>query len=310
MKKLTKIVIGIVLVLTFVGSGLLLYAGNYLYDLALNPTTDKSMVFDNKKTKNEIEVAKIQDNIIETESKDVYITSNDDLKLHGYEIDQGSDVWTIVVHGYTSEGNQMSWAARHFYNRGYNILAPDLRSHGKSEGDYIGMGWDDRIDILKWIDDINERHPNSKIILFGVSMGAATVMNTVGEELPDNVKLAIEDCGYTSTWDIFSYQLDSVFGLPDHPFLDSANLVTKVRAGYSFEKGPIDQIDKCKIPMLFIHGDKDTFVPSYMVDELYDKATCPKDKLIIPNAGHAQSNDVDPDTYWSKIDQFISDYLK
>lgn len=310
MKKITKIIISIVVILLFVGSGLLLYAGNYLYDLALDPTTDKSMVFDNEATKNDVEVAKIQDNIFETDSKDAYIESDDGLKLHGYEINQDSDVWTIVVHGYTSEGNQMSWAARHFYNRGYNILAPDLRSHGKSEGDYIAMGWDDRLDILKWIDFILKKQPDSKIILFGVSMGAATVMNTTGETLPDNVKLAIEDCGYTSTWDIFSYQLDSVFGLPEHPFLDSANLITKVRAGYTFDKGPIDQISKCKIPMLFIHGDKDAFVPSYMLNELYDKATCPKDKLVISGAGHAQSNDVDPDTYWNKIDQFITKYLQ
>lgn len=310
MKKATKIIIGICIIIVFVSSGLLLYAGNYLYDLALNPETDKSLVFDNKSTKNATEIAKVQDDIFESNSKDIYIDSKDGLKLHGYEINQESNTWVVVVHGYSSQGNQMSWAARRFYNQGYNVLAPDLRGHGTSEGDYIAMGWDDRLDVLQWVDEIVKKDPDSKIILYGVSMGAATVMNTVGEKLPSNVALAIEDCGYTNTWDIFSYQLDSVFDLPEHPFLDAANLVTNVRAGYSFNEGPIHQIANCKIPMLFIHGSKDTFVPSYMVDELYDKATCPKDKLIIPNAGHAQSNDFDPDTYWNKINTFIDTYLK
>lgn len=309
MKKVTKIIIGICIILVFVGGGVLLYAGNYLYELALNPTTDKSLVFDNKDTKNTTEVAKVQDTIFES-SEDVYIQSKDGLKLHGYQMKQESNTWVVVVHGYSSQGNQMAWAARRFYNQGYNVLAPDLRGHGMSEGDYIGMGWDDREDILQWVNEIVKIDPDSKIILYGVSMGAATVMNTVGETLPSNVALAIEDCGYTNTWDIFSYQMDSVFGLPEHPFLDAANLVTNIRAGYTFDKGPIDQIQKCKIPMLFIHGSKDAFVPSYMVDELYDKATCVKDKLIISNAGHAQSNDFDPDTYWNKINTFIDTYLK
>lgn len=310
MKKVTKIIIGICILVLIAGSGVLLYAGNYLYDLALNPTTDKSLVFDNEGTKNATQVSREQDDIFETASKDIYITSDDGLKLHGYEINQNADTWVITVHGYSSQGNQINWAARRFYNRGYNVLAPDLRGHGQSEGDYIAMGWDDRLDILQWINEIIKKDADAKIILYGVSMGAATVMNTVGEKLPSNVKLAIEDCGYTNTWNIFSYQLDSVFGLPEHPFLDAANLVTNIRAGYSFNDGPIDQIEKCKIPMLFIHGSNDTFVPSYMVDELYNKATCPKEKLIIPNAGHAQSNDFDPTTYWDTINNFIDKYLK
>lgn len=310
MKKATKSIIGVCIVIVFVASGLLLYAGNYLYDLALNPATDKSLILDNSITKNATEVVKVKDDIFKSKSKDIYVDSKDGLKLHGYEINQESNTWVIVVHGYSSQGNQMSWAARRFYNQGYNVVVPDLRGHGRSEGDYIAMGWDDRLDILQWINEIVKKDPNSKIVLYGISMGASTIMNTVGEELPENVELAIEDCGYTNTWDIFSYQLNSVFDLPEHPFLDAANLVTNIRAGYNFNDGPINQIEKCKIPMLFIHGSKDTFVPSYMVEELYNKATCPKDKLIIPNAGHAQSNDFDPDTYWNKINTFIDAYLK
>lgn len=309
MKKMMKIFIIIVLLLTVIGSGVLLYAGNYLYNLALNPATDKSAIFDNEATKNENEVSKTKYSIVESESTDVYAMSDDGLKLHSYSIHQDSNTWVIVVHGYTSQGNEMSWAAQSFYDQGYNVLVPDLRGHGKSDGDYIGMGWDDRKDIITWINELVSQDPDCEIILFGISMGAATVMNVSGEVLPDNVKLAIEDCGYTSTWDIFAYQLKSMFGLPPHPFLDFANIVTKVRAGYTFNNGPIDQIENCKIPMLFIHGSEDLFVPSYMIDELYKKATCPKDRLIIEGAGHAQSNDMDSTRYWNKVFHFIDQYL-
>lgn len=309
MKKRTKIAIALIstlCILVVVGLG---FAGNYFYDLALNPTTDKSMVFNNEDTKNsqsfEIENTFFKD----TSYKDQYIT-NDGLKLHAYDFNQKSDVYVIVIHGYLSQADDMNISCEHFYNMGYNVLAIDLRSHGLSEGDYIGMGWDDRNDVLAWINLLIQQNKDTKIVLYGVSMGAATVMNTLGEEaLPSNVKVAIEDCGYASTWDIFAYQLDSLFGLPATPFLDAANIVTGIRAGYDLKNGPIDQIANSTTPTLFIHGDQDTFVPFSMLDELYDKATSNKEKLVITGAGHAQSHLINPDLYWKTVDRFIETYL-
>lgn len=86
--------------------------------------------------------------------------------------------------------------ARKFYDMGYNIILPDLRGNGLSEGDYIGMGWDERFDIIDLIQYIVDDNENLQIILFGVSMGASTVMYVSGEELPSNVKAIIEDCRY------------------------------------------------------------------------------------------------------------------
>ena len=84
------------------------------------------------------------------------LTSSDNLKLHAYEVknENKTDKWAIVVHGYTSEGKLLSSKAKHLYNMGYNVLVPDLRSHGTSEGNYIGMGWHDRLDIIGWINYI------------------------------------------------------------------------------------------------------------------------------------------------------------
>ena len=121
-----------------------------------------------------------------------------------------------------------------YYEAGYQVIAPDLRACGESEGDYVGMGWLDRKDVLQWIDYIIEQDPEAKIVVHGISMGAATTMMTAGESTPDNVKAFVEDCGYTSVWDIFSSELQLRFGLPEFPILYTASGVARLRAGYSF----------------------------------------------------------------------------
>src|SRR5690606_19801958 len=124
---------------------------------------------------------------------DEYITSFDGLKLHAYKVinKTPSNKWAITVHGYTSEGLNMSSYAKKYYDMRYNILIPDLRGHASSEGDYIGMGWDDRLDIISWIKSIIKNDKNAEIVLHGVSMGAATVTMASGEDLPNNVKAII-----------------------------------------------------------------------------------------------------------------------
>ena len=165
----------------------------------------------------------------------------------------------IMVHGYRGDGASIIAPIKKFYKQGYNLLIPDLRGHGLSEGDYIGMGWDDRLDILKWIDYILLKNQNAKIVLYGVSMGGATVMNVAGEKLPQAVKAIIEDCGYTSVWDIFKSHIDMP-EIESELAMHMASLVTKVRAGYYLEDvQPIEQVKKSQTPMLFIHGREDHF---------------------------------------------------
>lgn len=209
-----------------------------------------------------------------------------------------------------SQGNVLSNPAKHFYDMGYNVLLPDLRGHGLSEGDYIGMGWDDRNDVIGWIDYILEQDPTAQIVLHGISMGAATVMSVSGEDLPSNVKAVIEDCGYTSVWDQFASQLKGLFNLPEFPFMHAASLVTKIRAGYWLgEASPIEQVAKSKTPTLFIHGDQDNFVPYSMHQELYDASSAEKEILTIEGAGHAMAATHNVDLYWSTIRTFLGKYL-
>lgn len=312
-KKLLGISLGIIAVIIVISLSLI---GNYFYNLALNPTTPKDIVFGTPEeaatTSGQVLDSDISWLLNHSNYTDEYITSSDNLKLHSYQIknETSSDKWVITVHGYTSEGINMSSYAKKYYDNGYNVLIPDLRAHGLSEGDYIGMGWDDRLDIISWINYILNEEPNAEIILHGVSMGAATVLMTSGEEIPSNVKAIVADCGYTSVWDEFAYQLDDLFSLPEFPILNVSSIVAKIRAGYFLgEASSIDQVKKSKTPILYIHGDQDDFVPYYMMEELYNATSSEKEMLTIKGAEHAKASEVDPETYWTTVNNFINKYI-
>ncbi|EKY26352.1 alpha/beta hydrolase [Clostridium celatum] len=315
MKKKKIIRVLIITILVFVMLGLS-FIGNYFYNLALNPDTPKDIVFgtpeEASETSGQVLDTDIQWLLTESNYSDETINSFDNLKLHGYKVlnPNNSNKWVITVHGYTSEGINMSSYAKNYYDMGYNVLIPDLRSHGLSEGDYIGMGWDDRLDIISWINNILEDNADAEIILHGVSMGAATVSMVSGEDLPSNVKAIVADCGYTSVWDEFAYQLDDLFSLPQFPILNVSSLVSKVRAGYFLgTASSLKQVEKSKTPILFIHGDKDDFVPYYMMEELYNATSSEKEMLTIKDAGHAKSSEVDPETYWTTVYNFTNKYI-
>ena len=195
-KKFFKIILFTILVVVITCLG---FVGNYFYNLALNPDTPKDIIFGTPE-----EASTTSGQVLDEDKEwllnsqnytDEYITSSDNLKLHSYKIQNTipSNKWAIVVHGYTSEGINMSSYAKKYYDMGFNVLIPDLRAHGLSEGDYIGMGFDDRLDIISWINNILSKNPNAEIVLHGVSMGAATVCMTSGEDLPSNVKAIVSD---------------------------------------------------------------------------------------------------------------------
>lgn len=312
-KRLFGICLGIISVIIIISLGLV---GNYFYNLALNPNTPKDIVFGTPEeaaaTSGQVLDVDISWLLNDSNYTDEYITSQDGLKLHSYHVknQSSSNKWVITVHGYTSEGINMSSYAKKYYDNGYNVLIPDLRSHGLSEGDYIGMGWDDRLDIISWINYILNEDPNADIVLHGISMGAATVLMTSGEEIPSNVKVIIADCGYTSVWDEFAYQLDDLFSLPEFPILNVSSIVSKIRAGYFLgEASSIEQVKTSKTPILYIHGDQDDFVPYYMMEELYNATSSEKEMLTIKGAEHAKASEVDPETYWTTVNNFINKYI-
>lgn len=250
----------------------------------------------------------------EENKKDVYITSEDGLKLHGYEL-KNSDLnaaskYIIACHGFSGKAADMKAAVKHLYDLGYTVIAVDARAHGESEGKVRGMGCPERRDVIKWTEYINQKDPDARIALYGVSMGAATVLSASGEaDLPGNVFAVVEDCGYTSIWDEFSVQMKNMFHLPTFPLLNAASVVTKIHAGYDFHRSSaLEQVGKSKTPTLFIHGDSDNFVPFPMLDTLFDAASCEKQKLVIKGADHALASITDPKLYWETVEAFLKKY--
>ena len=237
-------------------------------------------------------------------------TTNKNLHADFVFPEKESDIFVVVIHGYTSEPRGMGIYAKKYHELGYNVLLPSLNGHADSEQNTITMGWQDRLDVIDWINFIVENYPDSKIILHGESMGAATTMMVTGENLPKNIKVAVADCGYTSVWDIFSNKIKNNFKMHEFPTLYSASVVNKLYSGFDFKQASaIEQVKKSKTPTIFIHGDKDTFVPYEMLDKVYNAAACEKEKVTIPNSPHARNACANPELYWNSICGFISKYI-
>ncbi|WP_017471250.1 alpha/beta hydrolase [Amphibacillus jilinensis] len=242
------------------------------------------------------------------------LTSRDNLDLHGYYLPAkvATRQTVLLAHGYAGEASIMKEFARIYHEQyNMNILLPDARGHGKSEGKYIGFGWHERLDYLDWINQIIKTIGDDvEIILHGVSMGAATVMMTSGEPLPEQVKASIADCGYTSVKDELTYQMKRMYRLPAFPILNATSWLTKIRVGYSFsEASALNQVAKASVPILFIHGSDDAFVPTEMVNRLYRACTSEKQLLIIEGAAHGLANRTDPKLYQNKVRHFLDTYL-
>lgn len=247
--------------------------------------------------------------------KDTFIMADDGVKLHAYYAYASNPTrkTAVIVHGYTDSAIRM-FHIGYLYNKSldYNIIVPDLRYTGLSEGDAIQMGWKDRLDVIDWIDLTPALFGDSiETVVHGISMGAATTMMTSGENLPDYIKCFVEDCGYTSVWEQFKKELDEQFGLPAFPLLYTASWICQIQNGWNFhEASAINQVKKCRKPMFFIHGDKDDFVPTYMVHEVYNAKPEPKEIWIVPDTDHATSYKNYPDEYTKRVKEFTDKYIK
>ncbi|MGM8213118.1 alpha/beta hydrolase [Virgibacillus sp. W0430] len=242
------------------------------------------------------------------------MTSYDGLKLQGYflEAKKPTDKTVVFTHGYLGRGSDMGLYGQYYYEQlGYNIFFTDMRGHGKSEGDYIGFGWHDRLDVIDWLDILmNKRGNEMQFVLHGLSMGAATVLMASGEELPKNVKAIVADSPYTSVYDMFAYQMKRMYHLPAIPILPTTSIVTKMKAGYSLtQASALDQVKKAKAPILYIHGNADTFVPTNMTQLLYENTKSEKESITIDGAGHGEGFVLDKEKYVRALEQFLKKYI-
>lgn len=247
--------------------------------------------------------------------RDTFIIAPDGAQLHGLYVKAAKQTpnTALIIHGYKDNAIRMLMIGHLFSKElGYNILLPDLRGQGKSNGNYIGMGWKDRDDIMQWLAVSKSIYGDTtRIVLHGISMGAAAAMMVADENIPSNVKCIIEDCGYTSVWDEFSYRLKEEYGLPEFPILYSTSLYCKLKEGWSFQQASaLERVQKCKLPMLFIHGDADTYVPTWMVHKLYEAKQGEKELWIVPGVVHAKAYWDYTDEYVKRASGFVRKYMK
>lgn len=238
-------------------------------------------------------------------------------KLRGYLMRPAkeSNVYVFGSHGYRSSGKG-EWChyAKHWVEElGYNMFFVDHQAAGESEGKYIGFSSLESKDALEWLSFMTEEFGSDiQIILHGISMGSATVMLMTGSgKLPENVKFTIADCGFTSAYNEFACKLKALH-LPELS-LSLVNSISRKKAGFDLKKDTdaLAAVAKAKIPMLFVHGGKDDFVPTYMGYELHEACSSEyKDFLLIPDADHAQSYRLGKADYDEKINEFIEKFIK
>nr|WP_242944777.1 alpha/beta hydrolase [Clostridium perfringens] len=202
-----------------------------------------------------------------------------------------------------------------FYKNGFNILIVNQRRHGKSEGKYSTYGFYEKYDVNMWIEYLKSRFGNDIILgLHGESMGAGTVMETI--PLNDSIKFVIEDCGYSNFHELIGFQITHAYKNRLvrkilRPSLIFANFFMKTKAKFSMKKiVPIDIVSSTSLPMMFVHGKEDYFVPWYMAVDLYKAKTKGyKELYLVEGAKHAEALEVNKILYEKKIMTFIEKSL-
>ena len=328
------LIILIVLAVLAVG---LLAVGNVLVDFALNPRAKHSIVSriaagdadgldPGVITGDPLRAEALR--WFEAAKQDISLSCGRDGILHGWAFPaEGVRVGTdgrllardaapggrygILCHGYAGKPADVCIEAYLAHQQGVTVITPAARGFERNDDRLIGMGYLDAHDLLGWIGLITQADADARIALYGVSMGGAEVMMAAGEGLPANVRCIIEDCGYTSVWDEFAYQMRSMLHLPVHPLLDAAALMCRLRAGYGFRSASaVRSLARARVPMLFIHGTADTFVPYRMLDEVYAACANPvKERVAIEGAGHALASHTDRDRYYGAIGLFLQRFL-
>lgn len=280
-------------------------------EISLKMLQNKNIIRENRRKFNERKENWMEKIAHLIKAVSIKATDGTTLAGHIYLQEKPTDKWMIIVHGYQVDEQLAQVIAPPIYDAGYNILTMDLRAHGKSEGNYIGMGYLDQFDLINWIDWLVDQYPNAKIVLHGSSMGGATVLMTAGHELPRNVKAVIDDCGYSSVRAIFASELNKRFGLPASPILDMAGSVSKLKAGYHLNEGDVIEATKRNyLPTLFIHGEVDDFVPVEMGRALFKvKPGDNKYWSVYKEAGHVEPKFSEPERYYEEVLTFSDKYL-
>ncbi len=245
-----------------------------------------------------------------------YIMSEKGEGLVGYlmKAKEPSNVYVFGAHGYRSYGKkEFCGFAQYYLSRGVNVFFPDHIASGESDGTHCTFGYQEKEDCMKWLGYMTDHFGKDiKIILHGVSMGSATVCMMSGrDDLPENVKFTVADCGFTTAKALFKFKMDAL-KIPDVGLLRGVNLANKLNHGFDFRDiAPVESVVKAKVPMFFVHGKEDNLVPAFMAQELYEACGSEhKDILIVEGADHAQAHLIGKEAYEAKMDEFMEKFVK
>lgn len=296
--------------------GILMGIGHYMMLIATRPDDNYGKDYDltySMVYKKYPEMQQWHDSLVSLNLwRDTTLINKDGLTLHGIIIQQpdSSNGSMMMIHGYCDNAPvMMRYAYCDYEELRMNVLLPERQNCGLSEGDHITFGWLDHWDMHLWADLMHNTWPNDEIWIHGLSMGAATTMMLSGDEWPDSIRVKgfIEDCGYSSTWDQLSFQLDDQYGIDAFPVLYAASVANLGYNGWLFSEGDAkSQVAKSTLPILFIHGSDDDFVPTDMARECYEaKTNGYKELWIAPGSKHARSIHDHYDEYVARMAHFI-----
>ena len=236
--------------------------------------------------------------------------TNEGYMLNGYYLSQQSSKTAVILHGHKRDALDEVGEARFYYDMGFNIFIPDIRSHGKSRGRYIGMGCIYQNDIIKWLELLQNKE-ECQFILVGFSMGGATALTLSGNpDLPPSVAAIISHSSFTSIKELVPSVLKIKPAMVKHLLISGFEMWCKLLAGYGFnENTPVQAVQKSKTPVMIIHGAKDNFVPVDMSQKLFSQCVSEKAYWVDENAGHDMVGWHDKETYQGQIKAFLDKFL-
>lgn len=307
--KLTVVVCIVVGVVGFLLTRNLMIRGRTGERVSVSGMKTAGCVASNK----ESEDKRVKEWLNEVKREKVTLTADDHSILVARKIvvNKDSDKWAVILHGFNGSMEDIYDVAMHYTEEGFNVLMPDLRANGESEGAFHGMGWTDRMDVINWIDVILQEKPSAQIAIHGIDIGADAALMLTGESIKSSIKAIVAEGAYTSVWDVVKKEYEARYDWPVFPIVNMMNPVSRIWGGYSLkEADAIKQVKNANVPILLIHGGNDTYATSDMTEQLDREISSSHEVLEIGTGTHEDCRYAEPDTYYNKTFEFVGTYIK